>query len=97
MGWVKASDKQADGFKLARMVGTDKSFLAMFAPNVIAGTDGKTYKKEDVEWFDELERSFTIEDIKLAYNTGWSRGYNHNYDEADRYLKQQYNIDISQQ
>lgn len=50
---------------------------------------------EVLEWLDESEPSFTIEDITLAYNTGWRRGYNHNYDEADRYLKQQYNIDIN--
>lgn len=94
MGWVKANDKKADGFKLARIIGTDKSFPAMFAPHVIAGADGKTYKKENIEWFDDSVQSFTINDIKLAYDTGWSRGFNHNYDEADRYIKQQYNIDM---
>ena len=63
----------------------------------------RQYRIEDNEWWkryinaylDTEEPSFTVEDIKLAYNTGWSRGYNHNYDEADRYLKQQYNIDIN--
>ena len=99
MGWVKASDKPTDGFKLARIIGADKSFPAMFAPHVIAGADGKTYKKEDIEWFDVCEPSFTIEDMGKAYRDGMICGFercgqgksNTSY---NKFMKYQYNINM---
>lgn len=48
----------------------------------------------NLEWLDESEKSFTIKDIEDAYDTGWSNGYNDNYDGPEKYLKQVYNIDV---
>lgn len=91
MPWIKAVDKNADGFKLARLVGSDKSFPAMFATHVIAGADGKTYKKEDIEWLDESEPSFTISDIIFV----WAKAQeitieNTSYDKIDGCIEVDY-------
>lgn len=39
----------------------------MISANMAVGPDGKIYKKEDVEWLDELESSFSLEDLKDCY------------------------------
>lgn len=99
MGWIKAIDKIADGFKLARIIGDEKSFPAMFAPHVIAGADGKTYKKEDVEWFDTSEISFTMNDMACAYNHGKIHGFEKcsigkTNESFKGFIKEKYGIDI---
>lgn len=97
MPWIKAIDKYPDGFKLARKIGDDKSMPVMFAPHVIAGADGKTYKKEDLEYFDTTEPSFTIDDIKGAWHNGYDVGAAiSNPDKTfESYVKEEYNINIT--
>ena len=89
MGWVKAIDKYSDDVQLCRVVGSIKQFPAMFAPHVICDFSGKTYEKEDIEWFDILEPSFIMNDMKLAYDSGLV------YGSFENFMKQEYNIDIT--
>lgn len=67
MAWIKATDKYPEDWQLCRIVGTNKKFPAMFATHVIADFAGKTYRKDQIEWLDESEHSFTISDIILVW------------------------------
>lgn len=53
MQWIKVSDHYPEGWQLGRVDG--KKLPLMFAPHVIADVSGKTYKREQVEYFAESE------------------------------------------
>jgi hypothetical protein len=112
MKWTLASEKNTDGFKLARIKGEDVTFPSMFAPHVICDTSGKTYLKEDIEWLDTSSPSFTIDNMRDAFYAGKHAGdidarfwntdsisrneYDRTILEFEQYLKSEYNIDTNE-
>ena len=100
MSWVKAIDKYSDSVQLCRVVGSEKQFPAMFAPHVICDFTGKTYKKEDIEWFDISQPSFGLLDMQKAYKAGQIYGFEKcgsgiTSESFDKFIKLDYNMDIT--
>jgi hypothetical protein len=48
--------------------------------------------EEIIEWLDEKEPSFSKEQIMEAYNVGWNRGRNKNYDSADDFIRTEHGV-----
>lgn len=51
--------------------------------------------KEDIEWLDESEHSFSIEDMRTTYLNGVEKGSEGRYASFSDYMKQEYKIDIT--
>lgn|SRR5574342_527480 len=106
--WVKASEKYPKNWKLCRLVDQHVEFPLMFKQNVICDLAGKTYSKENVEWLDTSERSFSIENMNDCWEKAietcldnttaryGAREVEYQDIESDkvRYFKEQYNIDL---
>jgi len=100
--WVKASIKWPEDWKLARKIGTNKSMPILFAPHVIADVSGETYKPDEIEWLDEEEISFTLDDMKQAYNSGAIYGFEKcgsgiSNETFKVFIKNEYNIDYEEE
>jgi len=96
MSWIKATDKYPSDWKLSRLIGTEKEFPAMFATHVIADLAGKTYKKDQMEWFDTSEPSFSIEDMKRCWNESRIKFPNGSFSEDfETFMYNEYNIDLT--
>jgi len=72
--WRKPSDKYPDKWQLCRIVGEEETFPLMFSMNIICDLSGKTYRRQEVEWLDISETSFTKQDMMIAYDAGWDVG-----------------------
>lgn len=95
--WIKATDRFPPDFLgvCVRVKGKD-----LDAGHFYSGTRWWTFPNwssnchEQIEWLDETTPSFTQDQIINAYNDGWERGYDKNFDSAGDYLRKQYNIII---
>lgn len=103
MPWINASERYPfSDWHICRKIGTTVRMPLMFTSNVIAGVDGKTYKKEEIEWFYTREPSFTLQDVINAFTNGVISGNkqmmkNAWYETATDYFKRVYSIDINEQ
>ena len=100
MPWVKATDKYSKGWQLCRIIGDTNKFPAKLASNVIADFSGKTYEKDQIEWLDTEEPSFSISDMKKCWDicddlhterSGYCLPANY----FNKFMKEKYDIDIT--
>jgi len=96
MSWVKASDKfPFMDWHISRIVGTEKRFPALYTTNVIAGIDGKTYKRDEIEWLETRDVSFSLQDMKDACLAGANWGDGTSSEKPVEWFKRVYDIDIT--
>lgn len=85
--WIKATEKYpSHGKHLGKVDGGRKTTLT-FSKHAISDSQGKCYRTDEVEWFDELQ-VFTLEDMERCFYAGRDTTLNsteHVYRNFDEY------------
>lgn len=93
--WIKASERNSEPLVMvhARLINSGVKILAIYAGEnkyKVVGED-LFIASAKIEWLDETAPSFTLEQMKEAYN----EGYKLEACGATQYFREQFNIDIS--